>query len=82
MFINKETDFKDDNGNVKALAGWENDFNNKDQEWDTKTLCNGENDFSTEDQEIGADSNEEILSNKAIWAIVGYSGLGFIVLNL
>jgi hypothetical protein len=44
----------------------EADFRDEDQEWDAETLCDGENGFSTEDQEIGADSNKEILSNKAI----------------
>ena len=81
IFINRETDFRDDS-NVKALAGLESDFSNKDQEWDAETLYNGENGFSTEDYEIGADSNREVLSDEAIWAMVEYSGLDFIVLNL
>jgi hypothetical protein len=80
--MERETDFRDDDGNVEALAGWESDFSNEDQEWDAETLCDGENGFSTEDQEIGADSNKEMSSDEAIWATVGYGGLGFIVLNL
>ena len=79
--MNRETDFRN-NGNIEALASQESNFSNKDQEQDAKTLYNGENNFSTKDQEIGADSNEEILSDEAIQAIVRYSGLGFIVLNL
>ena len=75
--MDRETDFRDDNGNVEALAGWESDL-----EWDAETLCDGENGFSTEDQEIGADSNREMSSDEAIWATVGYGGLDFIVLNL
>ena len=61
--MDRETNFRDDDGNIKALAGQESDFNNKDQEWDAKILYNGENGFSTEDQEIGADSNKKILVN-------------------
>ena len=45
-------------------------------------MCNGENDFNTKDQEIGANSNEEILIDKAIRATIEYSGLDFIVLNI
>jgi hypothetical protein len=47
--MDRETDFRDDDGNVEALAGWESDFSNKDQEWDVETLCDGENGFSAED---------------------------------
>jgi len=64
-FIDRETNFRN-NGNVEALAGLESDFSNKDQEWDAETLYNRENSFSTKDQEIGADSNREVLSDKAI----------------
>ena len=46
MFIDRETNFRDDNGNVEALAGWESNFSNKDQEWDVKILCDGENSFT------------------------------------
>jgi len=65
-FIDRETDFRDNNGNVEALAGRESDFSNKDQEWDAETLYNRENGFSTKNQEIRADSNKEILSDEAI----------------
>ena len=80
--MDRETDFRDSNSNIEALAGQESDFSNKDQEQDIEILYNGENGFSTKNQEIGADSNKEISSDKAIWATVGYGGLDFIVLNL
>ena len=47
--MDRETNFKDNNSNIEALAGQESDFNNKDQEWDAETLYNRENGFSTED---------------------------------
>ena len=80
--MDKETDFRDNNSNVEVFTGWENDFSNKDQEWNVKTLCDKKNSFSTKNQKIGADSNKEMSSDKAIWATVGYDGFGFIVLNL
>jgi len=74
--MDRETDFRDGDGNVEALTGWESDSSDEDQ------LYDGENCFSTEDQEIGADSNEEILSGEAIWVTIEYGGLDFIVPNL
>jgi len=75
--MDRETNFKDNNGNIKALTSWGSDL-----EWDIKTLCNKGNGFNTKNQEIGVNSNKEMSNNKAIWATVGYSSLDFIVLNL
>ena len=58
--MDKETDFRDSDGNIEALTSWESDSSDKDQ------LYNIENCFSTKDQEIGVDSNKEILSGEAI----------------
>ena len=77
-----EINFKDDNDNIEAQASQESGFSNKDKEWDAETLYSRENGFSTKDQEIGADSNKEVLSNKAIQVTVKYSNLNFLVLNL
>ena len=87
-FINRETDFRDGDSNIKALTSTESDFSNKDQECDIETLFNSKNDLSTEDQEMEADGNEEILiNNKAntinqIQATIEYGVLNSIVLNL
>ena len=80
--MDRETNPRDNNSNVEALASQESDFSNKDQEQDIETLYNGKKGFSTKNKKIGVDSNKEILSDKAIQATVRYSGLGFIVLNL
>ena len=80
--MDRETDFRDNNGNVEAQTSWESGLSNRDKEWDVKIIYNRENDFNTEDQEIGANSNEEILIDKAIQATIKYSGLDFIVLNI
>jgi len=37
--MDRETDFRDNNSNVEALAGWESNFSNKNQKWDAETLC-------------------------------------------
>ena len=80
--MDRETDFRDDDSDPEAWTSCESDFSSEDQEWDAETLCGEENGFSTEDQEIGADGGEEVLSDEAIWATVGYGSLDFIVLNL
>lgn len=71
--MDREIDFRDDDGNSEALTGWESD---------AETLSGGENNFSTEDQEIGVNSNGGMLSDETLWATIEYGGLNFIVLNL
>ena len=47
--MDRETDFKDNNGNAKVQTGWESGLSNRDKEWDAKTIYNRENDFNTKD---------------------------------
>ena len=47
--MDRETNFKDGDGNVEALTGQKSDFSNKNQEQDAGILYGGENRFSTED---------------------------------
>ena len=47
--MDRETDFRDNNSNVKVWTSCKSDFSNEDQEWDAKILCGEENDFSTKD---------------------------------
>ena len=38
--MDRETDFRDNNGNTEAQTSWESGLSNRDEEQDTKTIYN------------------------------------------
>ena len=47
--MDRETNFRDDDGNVEAQTSQKSDFSNKNEEQDAKTMCDRENNFNTKD---------------------------------
>ena len=48
-FIDRETNFRDNNGNIEAWTSWESGLSDGDEEWNAKIIYNRENDFNIKD---------------------------------